>query len=172
MKGKHSSHPDTPISAATAAKVCAALNLSEREGQAMLSLSPVSDEEVAAALRVNIHALGAAFSESTVAAITADKKLDLPVTSQELVDDSEHVRVLAGASDKLRVLDGELHAAARVEASALQRVESKLLPQLRARAAVDAKLRDTFAALFAYHHAKNPGHHGHAAAEPPPPPPK
>jgi len=92
----------------------------------------------------------------------ADKKLDVPVSASALESQALHVRTLASASDKLRAADGELHAAARVEASSLQHVESKLTPQLRARAAVDSKVRETFAPLFAYHHAAHPGHHAHS----------
>jgi hypothetical protein len=138
------------------------LGLTEREAQAILATTEYTDAEVAQALRVNIHAISAAFSESTVAAIVADKKLDTPIGLPKLEADALHVRTLAGASDKLLAANGQLHAAARVEASALQKVESVLVPQLRARATVDSTLKNTFAPIFAYHHAAHPGHHGHS----------
>lgn len=63
----HAAHPDSPAAPATAAAVVKKVGLTEREAQAILASDDHTEDEVAQALRVNIHAISAAFSEPTFA---------------------------------------------------------------------------------------------------------
>jgi hypothetical protein len=169
-KHAHASHADTPATADTARKLVEKLGLTEREAQALLAVDPPTDAQVQEAAKVNLHAIGAAFSAATVTAINADKKLTSPVAGDALSSAALHVRTMSSASDKLQAMDRAAHASSRVEANALANVEKAIVPEIRARANVDASVKETFAAILAYHHARNPGHHHHAATEAPSPP--
>ena len=174
----HETHPahklsiddgDKPCSDALAKQLVARLGLTEREASLLLETPEVSDAQIEGALHVNIHAIAGAFGGSTLDHLATDPKVELGVAVTRVQQASQHVRVVGSALDKLNNLHGRAMAAVQLDADTLERVANTVMPQLAARARAVPAVREAYASLFAYHHARHPGRgaHTHAAAPAP-----
>jgi hypothetical protein len=162
-------HPlDQPATEATLRKVMARLQLTEREALSLADApTSINDDLLYEALKVNLHGIADAYSEPTVEHLRTDPKLETSPHMAGFETAAERVRTISSAIDKLLNLVHLATAEARLDASQLQALVYDLIPQLRGRARSNALVRTIYATLFAYHHARHPGH-GPVAAEPAP----
>jgi hypothetical protein len=153
---------DHPASEATLGLVIARLNLTEREARALADApADINEDLLAEALKANLQGIAAAFSAPTVKHLETDTKLEPSPRMPGFQAAALRVRTIASAIGKLENLIHLATAEARLDAGQLQGLVYDVIRQLKPRALLNAAVATVYATLFAYHHARHPGH-GHA----------
>jgi len=153
----------TPCSAATAVKLVELLKLTEQQAQFLLNLEEATEDQIAEAKKVNLPAIGAAFSAAMVAAIFGEPGLAMNVDKVSAEKAAERVSLCNQALSPFSDLSDKASASAKVDAGVLFALELEIFKQLQAKSEVDKTVATRFAPIFAYHHHRYPGRGGKKA---------